>query len=327
MKKSFVALALMGAFSGAAFAQSSVTIYGIVDMGLVREDNGSAAGAKTALDSGIQSGSRLGFKGTENLGGGLKANFVLEMGLNPDTGASAQGVTFGRQASVGLSGDFGVLNLGRQKSVTYDLGDDIDPFHIGMAGDIGRLFKTSNRNNNAVTYATNNLSGFVGTVQYAFGEVAGDTAASRTIGLSGKYQAGPVMAAIAYEKVNDALGNDLAGGKKTLIGGTYDFGVAKAHAAFETIKGGTSDQRVWMIGTTVPFGPGAFLADYTRVTNKAAANADGNQFAVGYTYDLSKRTDIYTSFSRTANDGNAKYNVVDAGATDKLFNVGIRHKF
>ncbi len=328
MKKSFLALALMSAFSGAAFAQSSVTIYGIVDMGLVRDDNG--AGAKTSLDSGIQNGSRLGFKGVEDLGSGLKANFVLEMGLNADTGASAQGATFGRQAYVGLSGDFGSVNLGKQKSVTYDIGDNVDPFHIGLAGDINRLFKTSTRTDNAITYSTNSLSGFVGSVQYGFGEVAGNNSGNRKVGVSGVYSDGPVYAAIAYEKLNDAAGNDANAGKKTFVGGTYDFTVVKAHAAYETIKGGTNDDRVWMIGATVPFGPGAFVADYTQSKNKAVDNADAKQFAIGYTYDLSKRTDIYTSFSRTTIDNNAgtKYSTIAAGGqTDKLINVGLRHKF
>lgn len=326
MKKSFLALALMSAFSGAAFAQSSVTIYGIVDMGVVRDDNGS--GAKTSLDSGVQNSSRLGFKGVEDLGSGLKANFVLEMGLKADTGASDQGgLAFGRQAYVGLSGDFGSVNLGRQKSVTYDIGDNVDPFHINLAGNMDRLFKTSTRTDNAITYSTNSLSGFVGSLQYGFGEVAGNNSGNRKVGVSGVYAAGPVYAAIAYEKLNDAAGNDANAGKKTFVGGTYDFTVVKAHAAYETIKGGTNDERIWMIGATVPFGPGAFVADFIQAKNKAVANADGKQFAIGYTYDLSKRTDIYTSFSRTTNDNNGKYNVAAAGQTDKLLNVGIRHKF
>lgn len=326
MKKSFLALALMSAFSGAAFAQSSVTIYGIVDMGVVRDDNGS--GAKTSLDSGVQNSSRLGFKGVEDLGSGLKANFVLEMGLKADTGASDQGgLAFGRQAYVGLSGDFGSVNLGRQKSVTYDIGDNVDPFHINLAGNMDRLFKTSTRTDNAITYSTNSLSGFVGSLQYGFGEVAGNNSGNRKVGVSGVYAAGPVYAAIAYEKLNDAAGNDANAGKKTFVGGTYDFTVVKAHAAYETIKGGTNDERIWMIGATVPFGPGAFVADFTQAKNKAVANADGKQFAIGYTYDLSKRTGIYTSFSRTTNDNNGKYNVAAAGQTDKLLNVGIRHKF
>lgn len=329
MKKSFLALALMGAFSGAAFAQSSVTVYGVVDMGLARDDNGGVAGAKTSMDSGLQSGSRLGFKGTEDLGNGLKANFVLEMGLNADTGASDQGgLAFGRQAFVGLSGDFGSINLGRQKDLTYVASEAIDPFAVGLAGNMNRLFGTVVRRDNVATYTSTNLSGFVGSVQYGFGEVAGNNSANRLFGLSGAYTAGPVLATLVYEKLNDATGNDATGGKKLLVGGAYDFGVAKAHAAFETIKGGTADQRVWMIGTTVPVGAGAFIADFTRKTDKAiAADNNSSQFALGYTYSLSKRTNLYTSFSRTANDAKVAVNAGALGATDKLINFGIRHAF
>ncbi|CAN5898225.1 porin [soil metagenome] len=330
MKKSFLALALMSAFSGAALAQSAVTVYGVVDMGLARDDNGAKTNSTTTkLDSGLQSGSRLGFKGTEDLGNGLKANFVLEMGLSADTGASDQGgLAFGRQAYVGLSGDFGVVNFGRQKSLTYVASESIDPFGVGLAGNMHRLFGTVTRRDNAATYITPNMSGFAAAVQYGFGEVAGNNSANRAASVSATYAAGPVLAALVYEKLNDAAGNDALAGKKTLAGGSYDFGMAKAHAAYETIKGGTADANVWMIGTTVPFGAGAFLADYTRKTDKALATENkSSQIALGYTYSLSKRTNVYTSFSRTANDNNVKVNVATAGATDKLFNVGIRHAF
>ncbi|MBI3285887.1 MAG: porin [Burkholderiales bacterium] len=340
MKKSFLALALMGAFSGAAFAQSSVTVYGVVDMGLVNDNNGDGKGATTSLDSGLQSGSRLGFKGTEDLGNGLKANFVLEMGLNADKGTSDQGgLAFGRQAFVGLSGDFGSVNLGRQKSLTYVASEAIDPFAVGLAGNMHRMFGTVIRNDNALTYTTTNLSGFVGAAQYGFGEQAGDTKKSSIIAVSGAYAAGPVLASLTYEKARDAkskvpyemlVAGDI---EKLLAGGTYDFGVVKAHAAFERLKvtvGSVEGKaNVWMIGATVPVGAGAFLADYTRFDDKTVGDTDTNsqQFALGYTYSLSKRTNVYTSYAYTKNDKFAMINTKTAGATDKLINVGIRHAF
>ncbi|MES2073021.1 MAG: porin [Pseudomonadota bacterium] len=328
MKKTIPAVVFvsLGIFSGVACAQSSVTVYGVVDAGLSHDNNGGPAGSVSSLDSGLQSGSRLGFKGTEDLGGGLKANFVLEMGINVDSGASGQGAAFGRQAFVGLAGDFGAVNLGRQKAVTYDIMDELDPFNIGLAGDAGRLFQTTNRRNNAITYFSPNLNGFSGSLQYGFGEVAGNNSASRLVGLSGSYAAGPFLASVAYEKINDATGDDAA--KKTLVGATYNFGVAKAHAAYEANKGtGTLDTRVWLLGVSVPVGAGAILADYTRVTDQVKANANANQIAIGYSYNLSKRTNLYTSFSRTANDSAVAYNAGAKGATDKLVDVGIRHKF
>ncbi|MDO8652856.1 MAG: porin [Undibacterium sp.] len=328
MKKSFLALALMSAFSGAALAQSAVTVYGVVDMGLARDDNGVAT--KTSLDSGLQSGSRLGFKGTEDLGNGLKANFVLEMGLKTDTGAS-DGVTFGRQAYVGLSSvNFGSINLGRQKSLTYVASESIDPFGVGLAGNMNRLFGTVTRFDNAATYTTNSLSGFVGAAQYSFGEQAGSTSKQGIVSLSGTYNAGPVLASLVYEKAKDVVvvGADV---EKVLVGGSYDFNVAKAHAAYEQVKtsfaGSSVKANVWMIGATVPVGAGAFLADYTNSSVKDFNDTTAQQYAIGYTYSLSKRTNLYTSFSQTKNDVNVAVNAGAKGATDKLFNVGVRHAF
>ncbi|WP_295760997.1 porin [Undibacterium sp.] len=357
MKKSLLALALMGAFSGAALAQSSVTVYGLVDMGVVRDDNGAATNStKYSLDSGNQSGSRLGFKGTEDLGNGLKANFVLEMGLKADTGAS-DGTTFGRQAFVGLSGDFGAVNFGRQKSLTYVASESIDPFAVGLAGNMNRLFSTVTRVDNAAIYTTPNMSGFSAAALFGFGEKAGDNSKSSVRSLAGTYNAGPVFASVVYEKAYDAtlsfnpLLTSAMGVRteKTLVGGSYDFSVVKAHAAFEQLKGvspatiTTAEKEekanIYMVGVTVPVGAGAFLADYTKFTNKTAGVTDANaqQYALGYTYNLSKRTNLYTSYSYTKNDSNSSVNVysVDAkgasvanfGKSDKLFNVGIRHTF
>lgn len=328
MKKTLIALTILSAFAGAASAQTNVTIYGVVDVAVANEDNGSAAGSVSRMDSGSQSGSRLGFKGTEDLGGGLSAIFTLESGILVDTGASDQGgLLFGRQAFVGLAGSFGTVKLGRQKNVLYDTLDNLDPFHIGMAGDAWRLFATyGKRSNNTLSYTTPNMGGFSGQAQYSFGEVAGNTSAARQYGLTGSYAGGPIYVALAYHNQNDATGND--NGKTTLLGGTYDFGVAKAHLAYGINKGvGTLDTRDALVGVTVPFGPHTVLVDYILKTNKSTSNADANQIALGYTYKLSKRTNLYTSYSRTANDNNAKYNAALNGATDKLFNVGVRHTF
>ena len=160
MKKSILALALFGAFSGVAMAQSSVTIYGIVDAGVAYKDAG--AGKVVSLDSGLNSTSRLGFKGTETLSGSLKANFNLEMKLSTDTGANDANL-FARGAWVGLSGDdFGQVNLGRHKSLTYIYGAAIDPFMDGLLGKTDLMFKINNVRDNSVTYISNSMSGFYG---------------------------------------------------------------------------------------------------------------------------------------------------------------------
>lgn len=342
MNKSLLALAVLSAFAGAASAQTSVTVYGVVDMAVQHENNGGAAGSKTALDSGIESGSRLGFKGSEDLGGGLKANFQLEMGVNADTGASSQGgVLFGRQAFVGLSGNFGSVNFGRQYAPIFIATDSVDPFDAGIisgtagvgtssTGILG-LFGTPFRTNNTVNYTTTNLGGFSGSAAYSFGEVAGDNSASRQIGLSGTYANGPALATVAYHKANDVLGN---GTKFVFVGGTWDFKVVKAAAAYGTTKTDTGvltqvDNKTAMLGVTVPVGPGNILGSWVHQKNELVGGGKSNQLAVGYTYAMSKRTDLYTSYSRTANDTNDNAGGLAAGngLTDKLFNVGIRHKF
>lgn len=324
MKKSLIAVALLAASS--AFAQSNVTVYGLVDASIAHEKNGGTASA-ARLDSGNQSGSRLGFKGTEDLGGGLKANFVLEAGYNVDDGASAQGALFGRQAYVGLAGAFGAFNLGRQKAPMYDVMDKLDPFKIGMAGDANRLFKTTVRVNNAITYFTPVMSGFSANVMYALGESQTSSSGNKNLGLALNYDNGPLETAFAYHKAYDATGNDSA--RKTLIGANYNFGPVKGHATYLFNKGvGKIDNRVWMLGATIPVSKAAnVLVDYTRVSDRFLKNADANQIAVGLTYDLSKRTNLYTSYSRTSNDNAAKYNAAVNGATDKFLNVGVRHKF
>jgi predicted porin len=339
MKKSLLALAVFGAFAGAASAQTNVTIYGLVDMSINREDNG--VNTKTALDSGQFYGSRIGFKGSEDLGNGLKANFQLENGFEADTGALHNANTlFNRQAWVGLSGGFGSVNFGRQYAPIFIVADSIDPFDAGMtSGNAGAststggmlgIFGTTFRTNNTVTYTTTNLNGFTGSLAYSFGEAAGSTSANRQIGLSGAYENGPIYAGVAFHNANDAAGNAT---KQTLIGGTYNFGVAKPAIAYQknTSDLNTTDNKSWMLGVTVPVGAaGNFLASYIRSTDNTAATANkGTQYAVGYMYDLSKRTTLYTSYSRNTNDANSNIGGLAAakGLTDTLFNFGIRHKF
>lgn len=338
MKKPLLALGILGACGGPAFAQSNVTIYGVVDMAIQYENDG----AKTlkALDSGEFYGSRLGFKGSEDLGDGFKANFVLESGFGADDGKLNQGGRmFGRQAWVGLSGTFGAINFGRQRSPIFIVADAIDPFDAGMtsgkagqststAGMLG-IFRTAFRTDNTVNYTTPNLGGFTGSAAYTFGEAGNSAAASRQIGLSAAYGDGPVYVGVAYHNANDAAGN---ASKQALVGGTYNFGVAKAAVAYQknTSDLHTADNKSWMLGVTVPVGLGSVLASVIRSTDDTQATANaGTQWAIGYLYNLSKRTALYSSYSRNTNQANSNIGGLAAGngLTDTLFNLGILHKF
>ncbi len=341
MKKSLLALAVLGAFAGVASAQTNVTIYGIADVGFVFE-RGGAAGSVTKLTSGVASGSRLGFRGTEDLGGGLSANFTLENGFNLDTGAISGATTtvanpplFGRQVFVGLKGGFGAVNMGRQYTPHYSILVAADPFGNGMAGKITNVMTSVVRTDNLVKYTAPAMGGFSADVAYGFGEVAGNNSASRTIGLNLKYAAGPVMVGLGFHDLNNATNTDDA--KNTLLAGTYDFRVAKAHLAYGINKGtGTVDNRDLMAGVTVPFGASKLLASYIRKDDKSALNRDASQWAIGYLYALSKRTDLYAAYGNITNKNGATFRVgnntesatsVPAASGDRAFNLGIRHSF
>ena len=335
MKKSLLALAVLGAFAGAVSAQTSVTVYGIVDAGLNRVDTGVTTTNK--LDSGLQSGSRLGFKGAEDLGGGTSAIFALENGFSVDTGTAGQGGRlFGRQAWVGLNGGFGAVKFGRQNTPLRGAVEAIDPFRIGLAGDALRVLASglittptgslvnADRTDNTINYSISGLGGFSGQAAYSFGEVAGSNKANRALGLGLGYANGPLNVQFAYHDYNvtTAAGVDTLDARTAFLGGTYNFGVLTAHLAYADNKIDTNTAPTtsakntnWLAGVTVPFGASTVMASYIRNNLKDVSNANSNQIAVGYTYAMSKRTNLYTSYSRTANDSAVKLNAGDFGKT------------
>jgi predicted porin len=348
MKKSVLAFAVLGAFTSAASAQSSVTVYGIVDVGLVAE-KGSPTGSVTKLTSGVASGSRLGFKGTEDLGGGLSASFVLESGFQTDTGALGQpqpngsASLFGRQAFVGLGGSgFGTVTLGRQYTPQYLTLAFADPFGTGLAGDATNLMLSTgdaaSRMNNTIKYATPNLAGFTSELAYGFGEVNGENKAGRQYGASIGYTIGPFAARLGHHNRNNLTASPASDthAKNTLLAAIYNFEVAKLHVAYGVNKGpnssskATTDSADALVGLTVPFGAHTVLASFVRKNDKTAPNRDADQWGVGYRYALSKRTDLYTAFARIKNKNGAGYTVgsaIEAGSGDKAFNLGVRHTF
>jgi predicted porin len=330
MRKTLLATVLAGAFAAPAWAQTTIKIYGKVDAGLVSE-SGGAAGSVTNLNSGIASGSRIGFKGSEDLGGGLSANFVLENGFNVDKGTAGQGgLLFGRQAFVGLNGHAGIATFGRQYSPYYKVLRDVaDPFAAGLAGKAGNIMETNSRVNNMAEYVSPRLGGVYVDTFYGFGEVAGDSTKSRSLGGALRYANGPIEVALAHHQLNNAAGTDSA--KNTLLAGRYDFGVAKASFGYAINKGtGTEDSRDALFGVAVPFGASKVLASYIRHDDRSAANSNATQWALGYFYSLSKRTSLYTSYARIDNSNGATYtvgNATDKGTGDKAFNLGILHAF
>ena len=336
MKKSLLALAVLTAVTGVASAQSSVTIYGKIDLGLVM-DSGGPNGKSVRLDSGVTGGSRLGFKGVEDLGGGMKAAFQLETGFCADSAAGAPNFCtgsnnfMGRQAHGDLTGAFGALSAGRQYSLGFNNLSTIDPFGTGFAGQVNNIVDPSGiRLNNSVTYSTPTMSGVTASAEIAFGEQTGNWQANRETGAGLTYASGPAYAGFTFYDVSNAAGNGAAR-KNYLFGGTYDFGVVKLHALAQKSTGpATLDVLDLMGGVTVPVAGGQVLASYIHHNDRTATDKDASQIGVGYLYPLSKRTSVYTAFARIQNLHGATFtvgNATAAGTGDKAFNLGVVHNF
>jgi len=332
MKKTIVHIALLGAISPAALAQSSVTIYGMVDAGIEAE-RGGAAGNIVKVSSGIGSASRLGYRAVEDLGGGVAALFVLESGLLVDTGASdVAGQAFNRQAFLGLkSRELGSITLGRQYTLTYNaLGQVGDPFGAGLAGSAKNLFPVAGaslRANNSIVYTSPAVNGFTAEALYAVGEVAGNSTAGRQFNLGLNYSKGPLNARLAYNNRN----NDTATVTTNSIGhnsAPLNNATAKPYGR---VFGPTLEGNDVLLGAQVPVGvAGTVIASWIRKNDKTAANQDAAQYAVGYTYALSKRTSAYASYGMMKNRNGAGYTVgnnSEAGSGDRATNVGVRHSF
>ncbi|MDC8759817.1 porin [Janthinobacterium fluminis] len=358
MKKSIISLAVLAAASNMAFAQSNVTIYGVVDAGIVSE-RGAAVGSTTKVSSGIASASRLGFRGTEDLGNGLSAVFGLEAGFNVDTGTQNEGGLFGRQTFLGLkSTTLGTVTLGNQYTSYYKaLTEVADPFAGGYAGTATNLFPSTQRAKNSIVYVSPAFSGFTGEVSYTLGEQAGSNKSGRQVGAAVAYANGPLNARLVYSVANNdvpALNVDGDLARNILLAANYDFTVAKAFFAYGKDKGTasamggkidvaatlanlpnagrlTDNSTNLLLGVSAPVGQaGTVMASYIRKNDTDSSNFDATQWAVGYSYALSKRTSAYTSFAKIKNTNKAGYTVGNAsevGSGDKAFNVGMRHSF
>jgi predicted porin len=325
-------LALAGA--GAAQAQSQVQVYGIVDAGIVAE-YGTPGGTTTAVSGGIGSGSRLGFKGKEDLGGGMSAIFQFESGFAADTGTSTQGGRlFGRQAYVGLTGGFGTVSAGRQYSPYYKaLGDMADPFEDGFAGQAMNIIAANRRMDNSVAYRTPVLAGWSAEVAYGAGEVAGDATRNRELSGSLTWAPGPLMVILTHHRREDPLLAQHVRNSGVVV--RYTYGPFIGHAAFVHNRGTTGgnsgeDSRDGLLGLTYKAGPHRVLVSVVQRDDRTAARRDARQFGVGYLYALSRRTDLYTAYGHIDNDNGAAYkvgNATDDGAGNAAFNLGIRHTF
>ncbi len=300
MKKSLLALAVLSAIAGSASAQSSVTVYGIMDAGVVHE-SGNPAGSVTKLTSGVTAGSRLGFRGVEDLGGGLAAVFLLETGITIDTGGSAQlassanptGTVFARQNFVGLKSNNGTLTMGRQYNPYFKTVAAIDPFGAGGEGNTGNLmaFTGSNgRSNNSIMYVSPSFSGFSGELLYGFGEVAGDSKLGRVINGAVQYANGPLMVRAAMQRQNNTAAagatpavflaaQNAAVTKNAILAASYNFEVVKLSAAYATFK---SPNGLAYASENIKLGP-SYRTAATILAFPAPATTDVRDMMIGAT--------------------------------------------
>jgi predicted porin len=188
---------------------------------------------------------------------------------------------------------------------------------------------TNTRVDNMVNYITPTVGGFYADLAYGFGEVAGDAQKSRSIGGAIGYAQGPLVAKLAHHQQNNATASDRT--KNTLLTARYKFGLLEGSLGYAVNKGtGTADSRDFIVGADVPFGASHLLASYIRRDDRTPANRDAHQWAVGYLYGLSKRTDLYVAYAKISNANGAVFkvgNATDNGTGDKAFNLGVRHRF
>jgi len=397
MKKSLIALAVLAA-SGAAMAQSSVTLFGVVDTGVRYVDGGNGGDTWSLMTSGNAS-TRLGFRGTEDLGGGLNASFWLEAGFNSDNGtgvntsannqigtssavaaSGTQGLTFNRRSTISLAGSWGELRLGRDYVPYFWNTTIFDPFGTNGVGSVSNFtsagLSTLNflgaggtagqkaalnaaaagvRASNSIGYFLPDMSGFYGQAMYAFGENSNRTctgpnstvcsnnpdSANGNVGsVRVGYANGPFDVAVGWGQTTFAPSQQYF---VTNIGASWNFGVAKASFLWNQEAADTGSlglagvganqtlrSNTYMLGAIVPLGAGEIKGSYTW-GNSTNDGLKGYQIALGYVYNLSKRTALYTTYSYINNDGKlAVYNLgTNPGLNNNTFGLdfGVRHSF
>lgn len=349
MKKTLVAVVATWV-SGTAFAQSSVTLYGLIDAGVTytnRVETPGGTGGIVQFTSGSSQGSRWGLKGTEDLGGGLKAIFTLENGFDVGTGALGQGgLGFGRQAFVGLTSEWGTITLGRQ----YDFIGDIFPaFAVASNTPAGLLawslpayaaggYTLDNRVwgdqvNNAVKYQSPSIAGFTFGGMYGFGNVAGSTGTNSSSNFVVSFDSGPLSAAIAYMSIHNATpsanSREFAGGAAYMIGKARVFGML---SDVQLSSGTKPRATTYEAGVAYQVVPALSLAGGVQYQRRNNGVGNANQLTLSGDYFLSKRTDVYLVAALAHDHGfsaQAQAALGDVSGTDvqTAVRLGIRHKF
>jgi predicted porin len=354
MKKSLLALALLGAFAGVAQAQSAVQIYGNIDAGMVKRTDQTLAIGKRANNT-------LGFKGTEDLGNGLKALFQLEIRYEPDSGTIEQGAggvqrpLFQGQSRVGLQGDFGMVRLGRGLTAFQETSAAFEPFHgvpspagfqtdLTVAGynsdPLGLVGNSTNRFSNALFYNSPEFSGFQINTTLATKEAnngvavqgrsltavpqygANAEATATPFSVSSTYKNGPTAAMLAFERnaIETRLWS-IAGSVMV----TPELKLMASHTRQDRDHTALSNPKTksWVLGANYTMGPGKVLAGYGQKSPDGVAKT--KQYSLGYEYSLSKRTYLYIDASRKI----ANTVIATPTVTTRInhYDMGVNHAF
>ena len=352
MKKSLLALAVLGAFAGAASAQSSVTLFGVVDESVNHVKNGDAT--TTTLAANQLNSNRLGFRGVEDLGGGLKAGFWLEAGMANESGIEggsnglaapgAGSSIFNRRSTVSLISDsLGEIRVGRDYDPSFwnTVFDDVDGANglgegLNLISSLGSGAITVARDNNSIGYfLPSNLGGLYGQAMGALGQ-----------GVNGqKYWGGRIGFAAGPFDVNAGYGDTKTNGivasnpdfKMWNAGGSWDFGVAKIFGFYNRNTWNPLSQSVYELSVSVPVGQAELRASYGHETASgipALNNHHATLYSVEGVYNLSKRTALYATVAKISNSGTAAFSVLPGTASLNLadgnstgYNLGVRHSF
>jgi predicted porin len=346
MKKHLVLLSALG-LAGTACAQSSVTLFGIVDA-TIAHGSGSLA-KRTQLSRGGYNTNRIGFRGEEDLGGGLSAQFWLEAGINVDDGSAGAtntnnqasgatasgGLTFARRATVGLAGPWGELRAGRDYTPQYwgyIAGDPFGNVGVGTAVNYTSSITgvTNTRASNSLAYFSPALAGFRVNLMHYRGENASNAANSDDGNGSGvrlSYESGPFSAGVGYGRTEYLAGDMI----QRNISAQWNFGVAKVMGDLNRDRAGTLDARGGALGMSAPLGVGEAKASYSWHRTDAAGNPEAKKLAVGYVHNLSKRTAVYATYARVRNSGGSAVALNGAttapNASSSGFDLGLRHSF
>jgi predicted porin len=358
-------VAALSSVASLAHAQATVEIFGLLDIGYLHT-SADGNGSVSSINTDGNTSSRLGFRGTEDLGGGLKAAFWLEASVSPDSGVGGStsldiksagaagingsaGLTFGRRSTVSLIGGFGELRLGRDYVPSFNnLTASWHPFGTNGVGNAGQLFyqvntggttaRTNVRASNSIGYfLPANLGGFTGHFMYAMGEQASNAGVPPgAIADDGKHMG----ARIAYR--SGALNMSIATGTTKYATGdftqsnfaiNYQFGAAKLMYLWGKNDVGVTSTTSNMVGTQYKLGTGEVRFAYTTLKADKVAN-DATQWAVGYVHDLSKRTALYANYSQLSNDGTGTRftvgggnNTTTPGGGSTGYEFGVRHSF